>query len=135
MAGIEPATSWFLVGFINHCATTETPKNQICIINAGFTIAPPKVYIFNQYILIKHNVCKVYGVGNRKINNLHSSTTTTKKKDEKTKKKKKKKIYTLWLQGAYVVKMIRPVNSYRNQPAIKYKAHSKMHTEEELAGE
>ena len=25
-AGIEPATSWFLVGFVNHCATTGTPK-------------------------------------------------------------------------------------------------------------
>ena len=24
-AGIEPATSWFLVGFVNHCATTGTP--------------------------------------------------------------------------------------------------------------
>ena len=24
-AGIEPATSWFLDGFVNHCATTETP--------------------------------------------------------------------------------------------------------------
>ena len=23
--GIEPATSWFLVGFVNHCATTGTP--------------------------------------------------------------------------------------------------------------
>ena len=24
--GIEPATSWFLVGFVNHCAMTGTPK-------------------------------------------------------------------------------------------------------------
>ena len=24
--GIEPATSWFLVGFVNHCATTGTPR-------------------------------------------------------------------------------------------------------------
>ena len=24
--GIEPATSWVLVGFINHCATTGTPR-------------------------------------------------------------------------------------------------------------
>ena len=24
-AGTEPATSWFLVGFVNHCATTGTP--------------------------------------------------------------------------------------------------------------
>ena len=24
-AGIEPETSWFLVGFVNHCATTGTP--------------------------------------------------------------------------------------------------------------
>ena len=23
--GIEPATPWFLVGFVNHCATTRTP--------------------------------------------------------------------------------------------------------------
>ena len=23
--GIEPATSWFLVGFVNHCTTTGTP--------------------------------------------------------------------------------------------------------------
>ena len=23
--GIEPATSWFLIGFVNHCATTGTP--------------------------------------------------------------------------------------------------------------
>ena len=23
--GIEPAVSWFLVGFVNHCATTGTP--------------------------------------------------------------------------------------------------------------
>ena len=26
MAGIEPATSWFLVGFVHHCATTGTPN-------------------------------------------------------------------------------------------------------------
>ena len=25
-AGIEPATPWFLVGFLNHCATTGTPS-------------------------------------------------------------------------------------------------------------
>ena len=25
-AGIEPTTSWCLVGFVNHCATTETPR-------------------------------------------------------------------------------------------------------------
>ena len=24
-AGTEPATSWFLVGFVSHCATTGTP--------------------------------------------------------------------------------------------------------------
>ena len=24
--GIKPATSWFLVGFVNHCATTGTPE-------------------------------------------------------------------------------------------------------------
>ena len=24
-AGTEPATSWFLVGFVNHCTTTGTP--------------------------------------------------------------------------------------------------------------
>jgi len=24
-SGIKPATSWFLVGFVNHCATTGTP--------------------------------------------------------------------------------------------------------------
>jgi len=23
--GIEPRTSWFLVGFVNHCAKTRTP--------------------------------------------------------------------------------------------------------------
>ena len=23
---MEPATSWFLVGFVNHCATTGTPE-------------------------------------------------------------------------------------------------------------
>src|SRR5512137_2236721 len=27
-AGTEPATSWFLVGFVNHCATTGTPTLQ-----------------------------------------------------------------------------------------------------------
>ena len=27
-AGTEPATSWFLVGFVNHCATTGTPRRQ-----------------------------------------------------------------------------------------------------------
>ena len=26
MPGIEPATSWFLVGFVNHCATMGTPS-------------------------------------------------------------------------------------------------------------
>ena len=26
-AGIEPSTSWFLVRFVNHCATTGTPRN------------------------------------------------------------------------------------------------------------
>ena len=25
-AGTEPATSWFLVGFVNHCATTGIPR-------------------------------------------------------------------------------------------------------------
>ena len=25
--GIEPATSWFLVGFINYCTTTGTPQS------------------------------------------------------------------------------------------------------------
>ena len=24
----EPTTSWFLVGFVNHCATTGTPKDK-----------------------------------------------------------------------------------------------------------
>ena len=27
--GTEPATSWFLVGFVNHCATTGTPSMAI----------------------------------------------------------------------------------------------------------
>ena len=27
-AGIEPATSWFLVGFVNHCAKTGTPEKR-----------------------------------------------------------------------------------------------------------
>jgi len=30
-AGTEPTTSWFLVGFVNHCATTGTPSKIICI--------------------------------------------------------------------------------------------------------
>ena len=29
--GIEPSTSWFLVGFINHCAMTGTPKMPILL--------------------------------------------------------------------------------------------------------
>ena len=27
--GTEPATSWFLVGFVNHCATTGTPTYRL----------------------------------------------------------------------------------------------------------
>ena len=29
-AGIEPATLWFLVGFVNHCATTGSPNILFC---------------------------------------------------------------------------------------------------------
>ena len=32
--GIEPATSWFLVGFVNHCATMGTPL-------LSFKVSPP----------------------------------------------------------------------------------------------
>ena len=27
--GTDPATSWFLVGFVNHCATTGTPEARL----------------------------------------------------------------------------------------------------------
>ena len=30
---MEPATSWFLVGFLNHCATTGTPKLEIFLMS------------------------------------------------------------------------------------------------------
>ena len=33
MAGTEPATSWFLVGFVNHRATTGTPHNHFLSLN------------------------------------------------------------------------------------------------------
>ena len=30
-AGIEPSTSWFLVGFVNHCTMTGTPTFQFSL--------------------------------------------------------------------------------------------------------
>ena len=31
--GIEPATLWFLFGFINHCTTTGTPNKEEILIH------------------------------------------------------------------------------------------------------
>ena len=47
--GIEPATSWFLVGLVNHCATTGTPGAQLFIKKLFFYLfvffrAAPAVY-------------------------------------------------------------------------------------------
>ena len=42
---MKPAISWFLVGFINHCATTGTPTCFIFLCKAFFT---------------QHNVFKIH---------------------------------------------------------------------------
>ena len=40
-AGIEPSTSWFLVGFVNHCATTGTPPEvRFCRWYGKLTLRP-----------------------------------------------------------------------------------------------
>ena len=34
---MEPETSWFLAGFVNHCATTETPQMHSYPLGYGVT--------------------------------------------------------------------------------------------------
>ena len=48
-AGTEPATSWFLVGFVNHCATTRTPT--LCLLIGAFSPLTLKV-IIDKYVFI-----------------------------------------------------------------------------------
>uniref|UniRef100_A0A8D1SZL0 Uncharacterized protein n=1 Tax=Sus scrofa TaxID=9823 RepID=A0A8D1SZL0_PIG len=42
--GIEPTTSWLLVGFLNHCTTTGTPHflnlKQLCPVPGGDETSP-----------------------------------------------------------------------------------------------
>ena len=40
--GIEPSTLWFLVGFVNHCATTGTPEYRSFVSLGRFI---PKYFI------------------------------------------------------------------------------------------
>ena len=57
---IEPATSWFLVGFVNHCATTGTPENQqllkkqvkIIIYDAGFSQERKDEFVIWENIIV-----------------------------------------------------------------------------------
>jgi len=46
--GIKPTTSWFLVGFINHWATTGTP--DLLIFHQGFCIYVHERYWFVVYL-------------------------------------------------------------------------------------
>ena len=56
MPGIEPATSWFVVGFINHCATKGTPEGFLNI-ELPYDPAIPFVDAYPEKIVIGEDTC------------------------------------------------------------------------------
>ena len=49
--GIETTSSWMLVGFTNHWATTGTPKDSFLMHNNDFEVMEEDVLILSGYIL------------------------------------------------------------------------------------
>ena len=46
-AGTKTATSWFLVGFVNHCTTTRTPQPLVLFLNRTCARARVRVLLFS----------------------------------------------------------------------------------------
>ena len=72
--GTEPATSWFLVGFVNHCATTGTPGKNF-LKNSASLYSPNFYYV------------KIY----KQFIQFNQKNPTKQQQQQKTKDKKKKK--------------------------------------------
>ena len=60
--GIKPATSLFLVGFVNHWATTETPTNVLSKHNYPWLLKNIKIIVikYNDYMLLEENCKWIY---------------------------------------------------------------------------
>jgi len=54
-AGTEPATSWFLVGFVNHCATTGTPGSLFLFATVAYLIKiliNSLLFLFLEWVIL-----------------------------------------------------------------------------------
>ena len=66
---MEPSTSWFLVGFDNHCAMTGTPRNLVLIeyiqkksVTSAikyFSNEKSSVLLFKKHLLLLF-YCRIY---------------------------------------------------------------------------
>ena len=70
--GIKPATSWFLVGFINHCATMGTPCNSYFFWTSSLSFHsavgpanqgthPVQIWFFCLFVSLFRAACVAYG--------------------------------------------------------------------------
>ena len=59
--GIEPTTSWFLVGFVNHCTMTRTPQSIILKLMVFFNVCFQIFILFFSifFLLLKwiYHIC------------------------------------------------------------------------------